>query len=119
MARVWGLVAGSEAAEKAETGVKAAGSAVATAKSAATQRVQQKAGEAKAAVSRGVEKAKTAAVELVGGKPAGSGETKTAVQQALEQRYEKSDTMGKSVKEILRARYLPIDQQDNTRLRGI
>lgn len=91
--------------------------------------VQVRAGEAKAAVTRGIEKGK----EIVGKAKATIGlaeerlESKadsklfgvSEVERALNQRYEKSDAMSKSVEEILKERYTPIGQRDNAKLRGI
>lgn len=42
------------------------------------------------------------------------------IEKVLNQRYEKDDSvMKKSVKEVLAERYKPIDERDNSRLRGI
>jgi len=95
----------------------------------AADAVHVKAEEAKAAMARGVEKGK----EMVGKAKATIGlaeerlETKadaklfgvSEVERALNQRYEKSDVMSKSVAEVLSERYTPIDKGDNAKLRGI
>ena len=41
------------------------------------------------------------------------------VEKALRQRYEKAPAQKKTVSEVLKERYLPMDQRDNTVLRGI
>jgi MICOS complex subunit MIC12 len=41
------------------------------------------------------------------------------VQQALRQRYEKPSKETRTVAEILKERYIPLDQRDNTVLRGL
>ena len=41
------------------------------------------------------------------------------VQRALRQRYEKAPAKMKTVSEVLKERYLPMDQRDNTVLRGL
>lgn len=46
-------------------------------------------------------------------------EPESAVQRALRQRYEKEPAKAKTVTEVLKERYLPLDQRDNTVLRGI
>ena len=96
----------------------------------AREAVHVKAGEARAAVARGVEKGK----EAVGRARATVGLAEerfesrvdakllrlSDVEKALSERYEKGDeVMSKSVEEILSDRYKPIDQRDNTKLRGL
>ncbi|CAG8953978.1 hypothetical protein HYFRA_00009077 [Hymenoscyphus fraxineus] len=44
---------------------------------------------------------------------------KEAVERALRERYEKGDVLNKSVEEVLEERYRPIDNRDNTVLRGV
>ena len=82
------------------------------------------------AVGRGIEKGKEvlgkaqAAVGLATDKleskaqSAGLSHT-SAVEKALQERYEKSDGLNKSVEEALEERYKPINARDNTVLRGV
>jgi len=46
-------------------------------------------------------------------------QTESDVAKALRQRYEKNTAQTKTVAEVLKERYLPLDQRDNTLLRGI
>jgi len=62
------------------------------------------------AMGKAVEVEKKAAIKLEG---------ESDVEKALRQRYEKPQETKKSAKEILEARYTPIDKRDNTALRGI
>jgi hypothetical protein len=41
------------------------------------------------------------------------------VEKALDQRFKKSDTMNRSIPDVLAERYQSLGQRDNTRLRGI
>ena len=43
----------------------------------------------------------------------------SAVEKALHERYEKPDPLTKSAEEVLEERYKPIDERDNTVLRGV
>lgn len=96
---------------------------------AAADAVQAKAGEARAVTNSVVEKGKDmvgrakATVGLAEQRFESKAESKllhlSEVEKALSQRYEKSDVMAKSVDEVLRERYRPMDQRDNTQLRGI
>lgn len=72
------------------------------------------------AVGAGIEKGK----EVFGKAQAavGLGEEKSgvsAVEKALHERYEKSGEIEKSVEQVLEERYKPVDQRDNTVLRGV
>lgn len=71
------------------------------------------------AVGAGIEKGK----EVFGkGKAAvglGDGKSVSAVEKALHERYEKSGELERSVEEVLEERYKPVDQRDNTALRGV
>lgn len=74
------------------------------------------------AVSKGIEKGK----EVVGRAQAAVGVvvppsslTHSEVEKALQERYEKSHTLDKTVEEVLEERYKPIDSRDNSVLRGV
>lgn len=89
---------------------------------------ETKAAEAKTAVisatQKGIEKGK----EIVGIAKAAVGATEekletqpalSPVEKALQQRYEKFNATSKSVADILEERYTPVDQRDNSVLRGL
>ncbi|CAG8979075.1 hypothetical protein HYALB_00000204 [Hymenoscyphus albidus] len=69
------------------------------------------------AVGAGIEKGK----EVLGLSQAVDGvkDEKDAVERVLRERYEKGDVLNKSVEEVLEERYRPIDNRDNTVLRGV
>ena len=82
------------------------------------------------ALSKGIEKGKeavgkaTAAVGLTAAKIDSKAQSaglhySSAVEKALQERYEKPNGMNKSVEEALEERYKPIDHRDNTLLRGV
>lgn len=118
-----------EAVEGVSRGARSAIEETRTRSAGAADAVHVKAEEAKAAVVRGVEKGK----EMAGKAKAKIGlaeerlETKadaklfgvSEVERTLNERYEKSDVMSKSVAEVLSERYKTIDQRDNTKLRGV
>lgn len=81
-------------------------------------------------ISKGIEKGKEAigraqsavglAAEEVGSKVLSSPVSNaSAVEKALQERYEKPHTLNKSVADTLAERYQPIDSRDNTVLRGV
>ncbi len=92
--------------------------------------VENKSTAAKGVLQRGIEKGKELAgetkttVELAEKKLASKVESAMAplsdVEKALQQRYGRGeDIMSKSIHEVLDERYKPIDQRDNTVLRGL
>ncbi|KAL1879901.1 hypothetical protein VTK73DRAFT_6713 [Phialemonium thermophilum] len=146
LARLWGTLAPTTsvpttpAFESSSDQPSSARTSISNAAAAGKERVaevrhaleaggREAAEEARAAVTKGLEKGK----ELVGRAKASIAlaeeryESKfdsklmhlSEVERALQQRYEKSDVMNKSVQEVLNERYKPIDQRDNTKLRGI
>ena len=97
--------------------------------------VEQKAVEAKGAIASALEAGQEAATGLIRNAKAAVGivESKVEgalsgdklpglnpVQKALQQRYEHPEAKNnKTVAEVLRERYLPVEQRDNTVLRGV
>lgn len=102
---------------KAEGQAKEAAAATQGAVASALEKGRDKAQEM-------VDKVKTA-VGLAEDKPAATadgkeGKTPSAVERALQQRYEKPETKAtRTVAEVLRERYTPMDERDNTMLRGL
>jgi MICOS complex subunit MIC12 len=115
-------------AEKAAYDAKAKAQKTAkTTASKAEGAVKETAGEAAAesksmfswAWAKGQDKAQDVADSV---KPKADGKILTPlspVEKALHQRYEKPTSSNKTVAEILSERYKPMDQQDNTVLRGV
>ena len=100
-------------------------------KSAAEQ-AKGKLGEAKGVVAGGVASGVEKGREIVGKAKTAVGiaeeklEAKvqalpgtSAVDKALRQRYEKSNASKRTVQEVLEERYKPVEQRDNTKLRGL
>ena len=103
--------AAASAATQVREDVGIARSAVAGAVERGIQKGREAVGRAKAAVHMAEERLETRMdAKLL---------HLSEVERALSQRYEKSDVMSKSVEEILRERYIPIDKRDNTKLRGL
>jgi MICOS complex subunit MIC12 len=69
--------------------------------------------KAKAVIGLAEEKVETAAKQAVAPKPLSD------VEKALQQRYEKSAEMDKTVVQVLEERYTPAGQRDNSVLRGL
>ncbi|KAI0514502.1 hypothetical protein F5B22DRAFT_610737 [Xylaria bambusicola] len=125
--------ANAEAREKNDGVAAAAKSAYADAKARsvdlankAEKKAEEKASEAKGsvfgAIGRGIEKGKEvfsktkSAVVAVEEKV---DPTVSPVEKALQQRYEQPGGLDQSVEELLAARYVPIDQKDNTDLKAL
>ncbi|KAM0450161.1 hypothetical protein ACHAO4_007045 [Trichoderma viride] len=96
--------------------------------------IEETAAEAKEIVSTTLEKGREKAKEVVGRAKTAVGLAEaqveemvgdkakprlSPVQQALRQRYEKPSKETRTTAEILRERYIPMDQRDNTVLRGL
>ncbi|KAI3322424.1 hypothetical protein HD806DRAFT_499980 [Xylariaceae sp. AK1471] len=121
-----------EAREKTDSVAAAAKSAYADAKAKSAEvasKAEEKAEETKStvlgAIGKGIEKgkevldkAKSAAVGAEE-KVAASTSALSPVEKALQQRYEKRSGLDQTVEEVLAARYIPIDQKDNTNLKGL
>jgi altered-inheritance-of-mitochondria protein 5 len=88
--------------------------------------------EARGAVERGVERAHDfvertkAAVHLAEERAEAKADAKllhvSEIEKALAERYDsarREERMKRSVEEVLRERYTPVDKRDNTQLRGI
>ncbi|KAI1751702.1 hypothetical protein F4782DRAFT_175722 [Xylaria castorea] len=120
------------AGEKSDSVAAAAKSAYADAKAKSTElasKTEAKAEEAKgsvvSAIERGIEKGKEvlskakSAVVSVEEKAENAAPTSSPVEKALQQRYEKPSGLDQTVEEILAARYVPVDQKDNTNLKAL
>lgn len=98
------------------------------------QFIEETAAEAKDLVSTTLEKGREKATEVVGRAKTAVGLAEaqveemvgdkaksrlSPVQQALKQRYEKPSKETRTTAEILRERYIPMTQRDNTVLRGL
>ncbi|KAI0811995.1 hypothetical protein GGR55DRAFT_639957 [Xylaria sp. FL0064] len=123
----------AEAREKSDSVAAAAKSAYADAKaksaelaSKAEKKTEEKAEEAKGsilgAIGKGIEKGR----EVLGRTKSAIIATEekvdptiSPVEKALQQRYEGPGELNQTVEEALAARYTPIDEKDNTNLKGI
>ena len=85
------------------------------------ERGKEMVGRAKAAAGLAEEKDGAAAAAAAAAASATNAELPglSPVEKALQQRYERSNPMSKSVEEVLDERYKPIGQRDNTVLRGL
>ncbi|KAJ6440423.1 Ketol-acid reductoisomerase [Purpureocillium lavendulum] len=111
-------LAGRRKVEKAEGEAKQKASEAQGAIASALEKGRDKAHEVvdkvKSAVGLAEEKVASAAAATV------NGTAQSPVEKALQQRYEKPEAkVNRTVAEVLRERYTPIDQRDNTVLRGL
>ncbi|KAI0434294.1 hypothetical protein F5Y09DRAFT_296546 [Xylaria sp. FL1042] len=123
----------AEAREKSDSVAAAAKSAYADAKaksaeltSEAEKKTGEKADEAKGsilgAIGKGIEKGREAfgkTKSAVVGAEEKADLTVSPVEKALQQRYEGPGELDQTVEEALAARYTPIDEKDNTDLKGL
>jgi altered-inheritance-of-mitochondria protein 5 len=121
-----------EAREKTDSVAAAAKTAYADAKAKSVEvanKAEEKAEDAKdavlGAIGKGIEKSKEVLVKAksaaVGAEEKIQSSTLTVspVEKALQQRYEKRSGLDQTVEEVLAARYVPIDQKDNTNLKAL
>lgn len=110
-----------EVAEKARTGAQSTGAGTVDAARGALRNVISKGMEkgkevidkAQAAIGLTTEKDESASPSI------GSSIGISDVEKALRERYEKPTGLSKTVEEVLEERYKPIDERDNTVLRGV
>ncbi|KAK7220582.1 hypothetical protein V2G26_008585 [Clonostachys chloroleuca] len=82
--------------------------------------VKEKASEAKGVLASAIEAGKEKANALLGRVEAEAESEASPVAKALEQRYAQPEAkVNKTVAEVLRERYTPFDERDNTLLRGV
>ncbi|KJZ79645.1 hypothetical protein HIM_01114 [Hirsutella minnesotensis 3608] len=113
-ARLTGKRAVTKAEDEAKDKVAAAQGVIASALEKGKDTAQALAGKVKMAVGMAEDEAAAATGSTTGLT------TLNPVQKALQQRYEKADARAKrGVAEVLQERYTPMDQRDNTVLRGL
>ncbi|KAM4065408.1 altered inheritance of mitochondria 5 domain-containing protein [Hirsutella rhossiliensis] len=113
-AKIVGTRAIAEAEDEAKNTAAGAQGVIASALEKGRDKAQAMVGKVKTAVGMTEDEAAGTATEVVGGKEP------NPVQRALQQRYERADAkVNRNVAEVLRERYMPMDQRDNTVLRGL
>lgn len=111
-------LAGRRAAAKIEEGARdkaaVAQGVITSALEKGRDKAQEMVGKVKTAVGMTGDGASATAPTVVGGQGL------SPVEKALQQRYERADAkVNRNVAEVLRERYTPVDQRDNTKLRGV
>ncbi|KAK5987141.1 hypothetical protein PT974_11259 [Cladobotryum mycophilum] len=123
----------SQAKEKAEQVELSAENAALDARLRSRKIIEEKSEQAQGVISSAIEKGRDQAKALVGKAKTAVGlaesqveemvgnkvETQNPVGKALEQRYGNNGKDTRTIQEVLKERYMPMDHRDNTQLRGL